>query len=69
MEVIFLGVGEAFDEKTPNTSMLVRTDIEGKSVSVLLDCGYSVPDKFNHIADSFLSSGKFNHIADSMGKV
>ena len=45
MEVIFLGVGEAFDEKLPNTSMLVRTDIEGKSLSVLLDCGYSVPPK------------------------
>jgi len=39
-------VGEAFDEKIPNTSMLVRTDIEGKPVSVLLDCGYSVPPKF-----------------------
>jgi len=46
MEITFLGVGEAFDEKIPNTSMLVRTDIEGKPVSVLLDCGYSVPPKF-----------------------
>ncbi|MCG6916744.1 MAG: ribonuclease Z [Deltaproteobacteria bacterium] len=45
MEITFLGVGEAFDEKIPNTSMLVRTEIEGKSVSVLLDCGYSVPPK------------------------
>jgi len=46
MEITFLGVGEAFDEKIPNTSMLVRTDIEGKPVCVLLDCGYSVPPRF-----------------------
>ena len=45
MEITFLGVGEAFDEDMPNTSMLVRTDIEGRPVSVLLDCGYSVPPK------------------------
>lgn len=45
MEIIFLGVGEAFDEEIPNTSMLVRTDNEGKPASVLLDCGYSVPPK------------------------
>lgn len=46
MEITFLGVGEAFDENIPNTSMLVRTDIEGKSVTLLLDCGYSVPPRF-----------------------
>jgi ribonuclease BN (tRNA processing enzyme) len=45
MEITFLGVGEAFDEEIPNTSMLVRADIEEKPVSVLLDCGYSVPPK------------------------
>ena len=46
MEITFLGVGEAFDENIPNTSILVRTDIEGKTVTVLLDCGYSVPPMF-----------------------
>jgi len=46
MEITFLGVGEAFDEEIPNTSMLVRTDIEGEPVTVLLDCGYSVPPSF-----------------------
>jgi len=46
MEITFLGVGEAFDERMPNTSMLVRTDIEGEPVTVLLDCGYSVPARF-----------------------
>ena len=46
MEITFLGVGEAFDENLPNTSMLVRTEYQEKPVTVLLDCGYSVPPKF-----------------------
>ena len=46
MEITFLGVGEAFDEEFPNTSMLVRTDIAKEPVTVLLDCGYSVPPRF-----------------------
>jgi ribonuclease BN (tRNA processing enzyme) len=46
MEITFLGVGEAFDEEIPNTSMLIRTDIAGEPVTVLLDCGYSVPPRF-----------------------
>jgi ribonuclease BN (tRNA processing enzyme) len=46
MEITFLGVGEAFDENLPNTSMLVRTEYQNKPVAVLLDCGYSVPPKF-----------------------
>jgi ribonuclease BN (tRNA processing enzyme) len=46
MEITFLGVGEAFDEEIPNTSMLVRTEIAGQPVTVLLDCGYSVPPGF-----------------------
>ena len=46
MEITFLGVGEAFDEEIPNTSMLVRANIEEEPVTVLLDCGYSVPPSF-----------------------
>jgi ribonuclease Z len=46
MEIIFLGVGEAFDEDLPNTSMLIRTESQNKPVTVLLDCGYSVPPRF-----------------------
>ena len=46
MEITFLGVGEAFDENLPNTSILVRTDHEGGPVTLLLDCGYSVPPRF-----------------------
>jgi ribonuclease Z len=46
MEITFLGVGEAFDEDLPNTSILVRTEHEGVPVTLLLDCGYSVPPRF-----------------------
>ncbi|MEJ2232579.1 MAG: ribonuclease Z [Syntrophobacterales bacterium] len=46
MEITFLGVGEAFDENLPNTSMLIRTEHQKKPVAVLLDCGYSVPPRF-----------------------
>jgi ribonuclease BN (tRNA processing enzyme) len=46
MEITFLGVGEAFDENLPNTSMLVRTQYQEKPATVLLDCGYSVPPRF-----------------------
>lgn len=39
MKIIFLGVGEAFDENYPNTSVLVSSD----KTKLLLDCGYSTP--------------------------
>ncbi|MEF9476067.1 MAG: hypothetical protein L0958_05190 [Candidatus Mariimomonas ferrooxydans] len=38
MEIVFLGVGEAFDETVPNNSHVVLSD-----TTILLDCGYSVP--------------------------
>jgi ribonuclease BN (tRNA processing enzyme) len=37
--VTVVGCGEAFDERLPNTSVLVRTE----SAVMLLDCGYTVP--------------------------
>ena len=46
IEVTFLGVGEAFDENLPNTSILIRTLSQEKPATVLLDCGYSVPPRF-----------------------
>jgi len=46
MEITFLGVGEAFDENLPNTSLLIRTEYQEEPVTVLLDCGYSVPPRF-----------------------
>jgi len=42
MEIIFLGVGEACDPRHGNTSLLVRTE----GVSLLCDCGFSVPRSF-----------------------
>jgi len=38
MRVTFVGVGEAFDELLPNTSLLV----ESGGSSILLDCGFNV---------------------------
>lgn len=46
MKIIFLGVGEAFDENLPNNSHLVITE----KTKLLLDCGFTVPPqlwKFN----------------------
>ncbi len=36
MKVVFLGVGEAFDENQPNTSVLVES-----KTKLLIDCGFS----------------------------
>jgi ribonuclease BN (tRNA processing enzyme) len=41
MEALVLGCGEAFDERLPNTSVLVRAP----GGTALLDCGYSVPPR------------------------
>ena len=46
MEITFLGVGEAFDENLPSTSILIRIENQETPVTVLLDCGYSVPSRF-----------------------
>lgn len=42
MRVTFTGVGEAFDERLANTSLLVET----RDSSLLLDCGFSAPAGF-----------------------
>lgn len=41
MRVQFIGVGEAFDERYPNTSILVCPDDSQDSGHVLLDCGFT----------------------------
>ena len=44
LEVIFLGVGEAFDERLPNTSVLLKYQRSDKSYfHLLLDCGFTAP--------------------------
>ena len=44
-EVIFLGVGEAFDEELPNTSILIRYGKGTSPVTLLLDCGFTAPPR------------------------
>ncbi len=46
MEVIFAGVGEAFDELLPNTSLLVLAGNGETTRQVLLDCGFTAPIPF-----------------------
>ena len=46
MKIVFLGVGEAFDENFPNNSHLLSSE----KTNLLVDCGYTVPPqlwKFN----------------------
>jgi ribonuclease Z len=46
VEVVFLGVGEAFDEKLPNTSILIRYRAGATPITLLLDCGFTAPPQF-----------------------
>ncbi len=46
IEVVFLGVGEAFDENLPNTSVLVRCGEKNSRVTLLLDCGFTATQQF-----------------------
>lgn len=41
MDVFFVGVGEAFDEALPNTSLLVAAQGREGRRSLLLDCGFT----------------------------
>ncbi|MBU1973994.1 MAG: ribonuclease Z, partial [Nanoarchaeota archaeon] len=58
MRVVFLGVGEAFDENNPNNAHLILS-----KTKLLLDCGYSVPVqlwKYNS-NQSFLDAVYISH--------
>ncbi len=41
MKVVFLGVGEAFDDNLPNNSHIIITD----KTKLLLDCGFNIPQQ------------------------
>ncbi len=41
MRVTFVGVGEAFDEALPNTSLWVGATVAGRQRTALLDCGFT----------------------------
>jgi len=59
MKIIFLGVGEAFDENLPNNASLVISE----KTNLLLDCGFTVPPqmwKFNSDKD-FLDAVYISH--------
>ncbi|MEJ5299579.1 MAG: ribonuclease Z [Thermodesulforhabdaceae bacterium] len=53
MKITFLGVGEACDEKHPNTSILLEIkNAKSETITVLMDCGFSVPFQFwKYISD------------------
>lgn len=46
MKVTFLGVGEACDETTPNTSLWVEAVGGNGRRSIMLDCGFTVPSRY-----------------------
>lgn len=46
MRIKFIGVGEAFDEDLPNTSIWVRAAENLNRSSILLDCGFTAPPSF-----------------------
>jgi ribonuclease BN (tRNA processing enzyme) len=46
VELVFLGVGEAFDERLPNTSVLLRYEAKSAPLALLMDCGFTVPPRF-----------------------
>ncbi len=46
MRIKFIGVGEAFDEDLPNTSIWVKAEENHNKSSILLDCGFTSPPPF-----------------------
>jgi ribonuclease Z len=50
MKITFCGVGEAFDERLANTSLLVTVDGTGGRRTALLDCGFTAAHAFWSLA-------------------
>ncbi|SHF54380.1 Ribonuclease BN, tRNA processing enzyme [Desulfacinum infernum DSM 9756] len=46
MKIVFLGVGEACDERHPNTSLLVEAPTDRGGKKILLDCGFSAAHRY-----------------------
>ena len=46
MKAVFAGVGEAFDERLPNTSVYAEANVSGRKLTVLLDCGFTAAAAF-----------------------
>jgi ribonuclease BN (tRNA processing enzyme) len=52
MEIVFAGVGEAFDEHLPNTSILICSENAKKKRQILLDCGFTAAHSFWRVSPS-----------------
>jgi len=50
MDILFVGVGEAFDEDLPNTSLLVAAQGRDGRRGLLLDCGFTVAHAYWRLA-------------------
>jgi ribonuclease Z len=50
MDITFSGVGEAFDEERPNTSVLISTGASEAGLQILLDCGFTAAHTFWRLA-------------------
>jgi len=46
MKVVFLGVGEAFDEILPNTCLWLQAETSEGRRSVMFDCGFTAPSLY-----------------------
>jgi ribonuclease Z len=46
MRIVFLGVGDAFDDSVPNTSIWIEADGDAGPCGILLDCGATVPPSY-----------------------
>lgn len=46
MKATFLGVGEACDERLPNTAIWIESGLGASRRSVLLDCGFTAPPEY-----------------------
>jgi ribonuclease BN (tRNA processing enzyme) len=55
MQVIFAGVGEAFDERLPNTAIIVSAGAGKGKRQVLLDCGFTAPLAFWQVSPAPLA--------------
>lgn len=64
MKIIFLGVGEACDERFPNTSLLVVD----AGVSLLLDCGFTGAHAFFKQVNSEQWQRTFNAVDKGQGQ-
>ncbi len=59
MKIIFLGIGEAFDENLPNNSHIIISE----KTNLLLDCGFNIPQQLWKFSEdpNFLDAVYISH--------